>query len=268
MRAAIVGVGLIGGSLGLAWRRRGPFDTVVGVGRHTAALRAALDLGAVDEATTDLRAGVAQADLVVLAAPVRACIELLPVVAAACKGGAVITDVASTKAAIVQAGAGSPVPFVGGHPMAGSERTGVEAASADLFRGATWVVTPTASTPAAALDLVVSAIAATEARLVRMDAEAHDRYVAAASHLPQAAAVALAASVPAAALQVAAAGYRDMTRLASSSPEVWNDIFATNRENVVAAIAAMEGSLATLRQAIAAGDEAGVRALFERAARR
>jgi prephenate dehydrogenase len=264
-RVAILGVGLIGGSLGLALRARAAASRVVGVGRSEAALRRALELGAVDEVATDLARGVAGADVVVLAAPVRACIALLPAVAAAVGPGAVITDVASTKAAIVAA-APAGAAFVGGHPMAGSERTGVEAASARLFEDATWVVTPTATTPAWALERVLAMAAAAGARPVVMDAGTHDRRVAAVSHLPQAVAVALAAAVPAEALPLAARGFRDTTRLAASSPAVWNDIFATNRDNVVAAIAACEDRLAELRAAIAAGDEAAVEALFARAA--
>lgn len=265
-RAAIVGVGLIGGSLGMAWRRAGTFETVAGVGRSADALATARGLGAVDEATTDLAAGVAGAELVVLAAPVRACIALLPRVAAACAPGAVITDVASTKAAICATAADLPLVFVGGHPMAGSERGGVASARSDLFVGARWVIA--AGAPAWAEARVRRAVEAVGARPLVMDAAQHDERVAASSHLPQAVAVALAASVPMEALAVAGRGFHDTTRLAASPASVWNDVFATNRDHVVAAIARFEAELSSLRGAIAAGDEAAVAAAFARAARR
>ncbi len=267
MRAAIVGVGLIGGSVGLALRARSGCSRVVGVGRSPDALEAALRRGALDEAATDLAAGLRGADLVVLAAPVRACIGLLPAVAAAVGPDAVITDVASTKAEIVAAAPPGPA-FVGGHPLAGSERSGIEAASADLFEGATWVLTPGGATATWAVERVAALAAGLGARPVVMDAATHDRRVAAVSHLPQAVAVALAAAVPVEALPLAARGFRDTTRLADSSPEVWNDVFATNRDNVVAMIAAMEDVLGELRAAIAGGDEAAVAAIFVRAAAR
>ncbi len=265
MRMAIVGVGLIGGSLGLAMRARCTGSRVVGIGRQRGGLDAALRLGAIDEAATDLAAGVRGADLVVLAAPVRTCIALLPSVAAAVGPRTAITDVASTKAAVVAA-APPGAAFVGGHPMAGSERTGVEAATADLFTGATWVLTPAAATPAWAVERVAACAAVVGAHPVVMDAATHDRHVAAVSHLPQAVAVALAAAVPEAALPLAARGFRDMTRLAGSSAAVWNDVFATNRDNVVAMLTTMAGALGELRAAVAAGDEAAVARLFARAA--
>jgi prephenate dehydrogenase len=264
-RAAIVGVGLIGGSLGLAWRRSGHFARVVGVERDAERSRAALASGAVDEATTDLARGVAGADLVVLAAPVRACLALLPAVARAASPGAVITDVASTKADLLAAVPAGAI-FVGGHPLAGSERSGVEAAAADLFRGATWVLTPASATPAWAVARVAAAVRAAGAEPRIMEASEHDRRVALVSHLPQAVAVALAAAADGEALTLAARGFRDMTRLAESSPAVWADVFATNRGQVLAAIDAFQAALGRLRDAIAAGEDAAVAELFARAA--
>lgn len=282
-RLAILGVGLIGGSLGLRWRHCGAAQRVVGWSRHPETLRRALELGAIDEPAADVAAAVRDADAVVLCAPILACIAMAPEVVASAPAGCLITDVGSTKAAIARvmaealaaraaASEGAALPaFVGGHPMAGSERTGVEAADPYLFEQAVWAVCPPPDGPTWALSRLCRLVAAAGAHAVVMDAETHDARVAAISHLPQLAAVALAEAAGAAAardpdvLHLAGGGFRDTTRIAQSPPGFWLDVLDTNRAPVLEALDRMAALLAEIRRAVAEGDRAAVAAHFERA---
>jgi len=236
---AIYGVGLLGGSVGLAVRARGMADRIIGIGRSTERLAQAVEQGAIDEMTTDLREGCAEADLVILASTVSHIVELLPHVAAACKASALVTDVGSTKATIVEQadrlfGRRGP-HFVGSHPMAGSERSGVAHASADLFEKACCVVTPTPTTSRAATERLEEFWRLLGGRVVRLDPERHDRLVAVISHLPHVAAVAVllvAAELGEDADVLATLlgnGFRDSTRVAAGPAEVWRDICLENR---------------------------------------
>lgn len=273
-RAAIVGVGLIGGSLGLRWRARGMVGSVVGFGRHPERLQRALEVGAIDEASTDLGAALDGADLVVVCAPITATAALVGAAVAAAAPECLITDVGSTKleiaAAAQTARARLPRPplFIGGHPMAGSERAGVEAADPYLFENAVWVLCPPPDCPAEALARLTTLVEATGAHPVILDAERHDRRVAAISHVPQLAAVALAETAGLAEredpglLALAGGGFRDTTRIASSPAEMWLDVLATNRGPILEGIDALQGCLANLRAAVAAGDADAVRRHF------
>ena len=236
----VVGVGLIGGSFGLALKKAGFAGRILGVS-SPATIEAALAKGAIDAGAT-FEEGVGEADLVYLAQPILRILEQTPAVAQAAKPGALITDAGSTKAAIC-AKAEQCLPdgvlFVGGHPMAGKEGRGVGIAEAELFEGAAYVVTPS---PAAAGDpryaTLIDLIRSIGARPRRMDSHQHDRVVACTSHLPQIVSSALAASVVAqlasdADVAVAGGGLRDMTRLAESSFEMWEGIFATNRQSIL-----------------------------------
>jgi len=268
---AIVGVGLLGGSVAKAARAAALARTVVGVGRDAARLERALSDGALDRATTDLDAGVRGADFVLLAAPVLAIEALLERVWRAAPDGATLTDVGSTKAGIVRRGealaAGRPLAFVGSHPMAGSEQSGYGAARADLFEGATVLVTPTDGTEPRALKAVTGFWEALGARVSALDPEAHDRAVAAISHLPHAVADALMDAVARfapEALEFAARGFKDTTRIAASDPDMWAEIFLANRTALGASLGAFRQALATLEGAIAGGSREEIRALLAR----
>ena len=268
---AIVGVGLLGGSVAKAVRAGGLARRVVGVGRDTARLRPALEDGTLDAATTDLDTGVRKADFVLLAAPVLAIEGLLERVWRAAPEGTVITDVGSTKRNIVRAAerlaAARPLTFVGSHPLAGSEQSGYRAARADLFRGATVVVTPTDRTELAALKRATEFWEALGARVSSLDPETHDRAVAAISHLPHLIACALvdgAGRVEPSALDLAARGFRDTTRIAAGDPEMWTEIFLANRDALSASVESFQQALADLQRAIDAGAPEALRAALAR----
>jgi prephenate dehydrogenase len=248
---AIVGVGLIGGSLGLALRQRALARRVVGVGRRQAAVDRAVELGAVDAGTLDLRAGVAEAELVVLATPVRAMVELARGMADVLPRGALMTDVGSTKAGLVRSleeVAGTRFRYVGSHPMAGSERRGVDEASPGLFDGALCFVTPTPRTDPRALDALCELWQALGARVRSLDPAEHDRLLAFASHLPHLVAAALVNAAPPDALSCAGPGFRDTTRIASGDPRLWADVCLENRDRLLDALAQVEQQLRTLHR--------------------
>jgi prephenate dehydrogenase len=270
-RLAIVGVGLLGGSVAKAVRAQALAREIVGIGRDLGRLDPALRDGALDRATTDLGEGVAGADRILLAAPVLANETLLSRVWQAASPGAVLTDVGSTKGGIAAAAdrlaAGRPeVHFVGSHPMAGSEKSGYAVARVDLFQGATVVVTPTESSDAAAAKGVGEFWAALGARVVVLDPATHDRAVAAISHLPHVAAWALVDAVARfepGALSIAARGFKDTTRIAASDPDVWREILLDNREAVRGSLAAFRGALDDL-EALIDGDGVALTAFLAR----
>lgn len=268
---AIVGVGLLGGSVARAVRAGGLARRIVGVGRDMARLQPALDDGSLDAATTDLDTGVRAADLILLAVPVLALEGLLERVWRAAPDGTVITDVGSTKRNIVRAAerlaVGRALAFVGSHPLAGSEQSGYRVARADLFRGATVVVTPTETTELGALKRTTEFWEALGARVSALDPETHDRAVAAISHLPHLIACALvdgAARVEPSALELAARGFRDTTRIAAGDPDVWTEIFLANRDALSASVEAFRQALADLQRAIDAGAAAELRSALAR----
>ena len=256
-RIAVVGLGLIGGSAALALRAAG--HHVLGYARREATRALALELGAVDDAPATLGEAVA-ADVVLLAPPVLAIRDLLREMTPYLKSGTVVTDAASTKLhverwALETLPAG--VQWVGGHPMAGKETAGLEHADAALFRGRTWCIVPPPGATASAVEMVEQIALATGARTLRIDAAAHDRAVAAVSHLPFTAAAALAdAVIRDAAFRevapIAGTGLRDMTRLASGDATMHRDIVLTNRENLLDSleryVASLEHVMALLRR--------------------
>jgi prephenate dehydrogenase len=271
-RVAIVGVGLIGGSLALAGKRAGAFAHVVGAGRSQANLDLALRTGIIDEAHTDVARAVRGADLVVLAAPADACVELLTAVAAAAGPACVLTDVASVKAPIcseaVRLGVGSR--FVGAHPIAGGTATGAAAADASLFVGRTVVVTPGVA-ERAPRDTVARMWRAVGAEVLDLDADAHDGVVAVSSHLPQLLASSLCALVggdqrQALFLRLCGAGFRDTTRIAAGDAAMWTAIARENRRHLLDAVDRFAELWARVRDALARGDDAEVRALIEEGA--
>ncbi|TAK95658.1 MAG: prephenate dehydrogenase/arogenate dehydrogenase family protein [Verrucomicrobia bacterium] len=244
-KITIVGVGLLGGSLGLAIKRRKLASQVAGFVRRTASLKECERAGAVDFATTDLLAAVWDADLVILCTPLAQMKPLVNQMLPSLKRGAIVTDVGSVKASVVKdleslvAKAGAH--FVGSHPMAGAEKTGVSAAREDLFECAVCVVTPTRRTNKTAARKVEQFWKAVGCRLLKLTPETHDALVSRSSHLPHVVAATLAASVldpkaPEALAALCANGFRDTTRIASGSPEMWRDIVLANRAELRVAL--------------------------------
>jgi prephenate dehydrogenase len=270
-RLALVGLGLLGGAVATAARALGLADEIVAVGRDRERLEPARRDGVVDRVTTDLAEGVGDADFCLLATPVAALERQLAAVWAALPSRALVTDVGSTKGRIVATAEGlaarRPLAFVGGHPMAGSERAGFAEARADLFEAATVILTPTERTPADAVARVRAFWEALGGHVTVLDPATHDRAVAAVSHLPHLVADALVDAVlrmDPAFLDVAARGFRDTTRIAAASPEIWREIFLDNREALAEALAAFRKSLDHLEGVLAAGDAAAVEAELER----
>ena len=270
-RLVVVGVGLLGGSVALAARASGAAREIVGVGRDRQRLEGPLRAGLVDRITTDVAAGVDGADCVVLAATVLANERLLETIWARAPAAALLTDVGSTKRRIVTAAerlaAGRPLAFLGSHPMAGSEKSGWQVARADLFRGATVIVTPTDATEPRAIKGVSALWEALGARVSALDPETHDRTVAAISHLPHVAAWALVDAVgrfEPGALAFAARGFKDTTRIAASDPPMWRDVLLDNADAIRASLGAFRAALDELERLLAADDAAGIEALLAR----
>ncbi len=262
-RVAIIGVGLIGGSFGMALRKRGLAEEVVGIGRNLQRLRRAVELGAVDSCTLDLEEGVRGADLVYIATPVGSVLDFackaLPFVGPDC----IITDAGSTKSEICRGAdelIGNRAAFIGGHPMAGSEEAGVEAAKESLFERTTYVLTPTASTGPGVVERMRRAAEGIGARVVVMDPEAHDRCVAVISHLPHVMAAALVllarkeSEFSPQVFDLVAGSFRDMTRVAGSSPVLWRDICLSNVNAIGEAADGLKGLIDQAIELMEAGD--------------
>jgi prephenate dehydrogenase len=241
-RIAILGTGLIGGSIGLALRGRGDDVVVVGYDIDPAGLEGAVARGAIDEASESAAVAVAGADLVVLAMPVDRMEAVCRSIEGAVPPEAVVTDVGSSKSRIVGQGESSfGERFIGGHPMAGSERHGIDAADGDLFDGAWWILTPTHGTHSAPYRRVASLAAAVRARPIAIAPDVHDDLVARLSHVPQIAASALVDAAATAGdrealLGLAAGGFRDVTRIAASNPDLWVAILRSNSASVLEAL--------------------------------
>lgn len=272
-RAAIIGVGLIGGSLGMGLLAHRLAARVTGIGRHENHLRRAVAKRAVTDFTTDAARGVAGAELVVLALPVGAIAPALERIAPHLEPGTVVTDVGSTKVDIVSRAEALMPPgthFIGGHPMTGSERQGVSAADHYLFEGAYYILTPTRRTHPRALALMEAVIGGLGAGVIRLDPVRHDRITAAISHLPHLIACALMHTVcrlPGAeqTLTLAAGGFRDTTRIAAGNPEVWRDIFLSNRGPLLDMVSGYRRELERIEGILAAGEAGGLAAWLEEA---
>jgi prephenate dehydrogenase len=264
-KLTVVGVGLIGGSVALAARRRRVAARVTGVDRQPAALERALKRGLIDEAAADLACGVADAEVVVFCTPVDHIAAGVLAAAPHCRAGALLTDTGSTKAAILRELDGRLLPgvhFVGAHPLAGSEKQGPEHARANLFEGRLVVLTPPSPPDDNALSRVRAFWEALGARVEVMGAEEHDRALALTSHLPHLAAAALADVVPPDLLGLTATGFHDTTRLASGDPALWAAIFLSNRAAVLTALERLGGQLERFRQALSADDREQLEALL------
>ena len=271
-KLAIVGTGLIGGSFALALTQAGAVGEVLGVGRNASSLAHAQQLGLIDRAVDWIAAG--QADCILLAIPVGDTEAVLAQLLPHLKPGAIVTDAGSTKGNVVAAARAVMnarfSDFVPGHPIAGSEQNGPLAARADLYQAKKVVLTPEPDTNASALAIVRALWEATGAQVEILDAVLHDRIFAAVSHLPHLAAFALVDELACrtdsdAFFRFAASGFRDFTRIAGSSPEMWRDIALANREAVLAELDAYLSALQALRQSVAAGDADALLEMFSRA---
>lgn len=276
-QVAIIGVGLIGGSLGMILRRKGLADRIVGVGRRVDNLKTAVELGAIDRYVADPQEGVRGADLVVLATPVDTYERHLHEWAHCLVPGAIVSDVGSVKGPLVERSESAlpaGVYFVGGHPIAGKEKTGVAAGSDQLFKGARCILTPTTRTDPTALERVRQLWEEAGSIVLTMDPYQHDQILGAVSHLPHAVAFALMNALAELRDQQlpsldlvghSGGGLRDTTRIAASSPEMWRDIFLWNRDNVVSYIDRYTQALEALKQLIKGGNAAAIEKLLERA---
>jgi prephenate dehydrogenase len=271
MRLAIIGVGLIGGSFALALKQAKAVSRVVGVGRDPANLKLALERGAIDSIGSDAAAAARDSDLILVATPVAQFPKILGAIAPDLDAGTVVTDAGSTKRDVVAAARkalGKKISqFVPAHPIAGAEKSGVAAASAELFRGKRVVLTPLAENPAGTISKIEQAWSACGARITRMDADEHDAVLAAVSHLPHLLAFALVHDVArrdnsAQLFSFAAGGFRDFTRIASSHPEMWRDICIANRDRLLDELQSYSNELGAVRKLLAAGDGAGLEKLF------
>jgi prephenate dehydrogenase len=273
-KLVIFGVGLIGGSVALALKKAKSTAEIVGVGRSDESLQTALDLGVIDAASSDIAAAIKNADMILIAAPVAQTPSILNAIKPHLAASTVITDAGSTKSDVMQCAQdvlGAQFnQFVGGHPIAGAEKSGVTAAMADLYINKNVVLTPAAVTDTQAIQQVKTLWQACGANVSEMTAAAHDGIFAAVSHLPHLLAFALVddiASRPNAEqlFSFAASGFRDFTRIAGSHPEMWRDISLANRTALLSELEAYQQELSKLQQLLKAEDGAGLEALFERA---
>jgi prephenate dehydrogenase len=273
----IVGVGLIGGSLGMICKQQGLVETVIGTGRRVENLEQAVALRAIDRYSTELAEAASGSDLLVLATPVDTFEDALKICGPELARGAVVTDVGSVKGRLVsrmEALVREDTAVVGAHPIAGKEKSGVAAATIDLFRGARCILTPTSRTNPTALAKIRRLWEETGAVITEMDPGLHDQVLGAVSHLPHIVAYALVNAIasieesqtPDVDLQaLSGGGYRDTTRIAASSPEMWRDICLWNRDNLVAQIDEYMSCLDRFRGLIKSGDSEGLFREMDRA---
>jgi prephenate dehydrogenase len=265
---AIVGVGLIGTSIGLAARRRGLAGRVVGHDCRTTALDTARSRGAIDAATSTIAQAVGQAQVVVVCTPVEQIANHVIESALAGAPGTLVTDTGSTKGAIVadvEARLPPGVNFVGSHPLAGSEKQGAEHADAALFEGKVAVVARTPRTDPVALDQASGFWTSLGMRVRLMDPREHDWALAVTSHLPHLTAAALASVLPEQLHELAAGGFRDSTRVAAGEPAIWTGIFTQNRSNIRKALDSLDLVIARFRTALESTDQAEIAELLARA---
>ncbi|MFN3467955.1 MAG: prephenate dehydrogenase [Candidatus Brocadiales bacterium] len=271
---SIVGPGLIGGSIGLGLKARNLARRVVGVGHRDASLKKALEMRAIDHATKDLGEGVRDADIVILCTSVKLIPEIAKKIMPWMKVGSILTDVGSTKGCIVKKiralSRGSRnipdrgVKFIGGHPLAGSEQRGIAAARPDLFQGATCILTPV-DRNAQARDTVKGMWEALGAEVRFLSPEEHDLIIAFISHLPQLVATCLVNTLRPGQLAFTARGFKDLTRIASSDPSLWQDILLQNREALLEAITDFQNEIVLIKKILLGKDSKRLFARLKRA---
>ncbi|MDP2682147.1 MAG: prephenate dehydrogenase/arogenate dehydrogenase family protein [Deltaproteobacteria bacterium] len=273
-KVAIIGVGLIGGSLAIILREKGIAKNIVGIGRGLKNLETAKKLGVVDSYTQDVREGVKGADLVVVAIPVASIARVIKEALPSLKKGAIVTDVGSVKKIIVdeiEKILPDTIHFIGGHPIAGTENAGVEAAFPTLFQKRRCILTPTKKTNKAALKKVKKLWEIAGSEVILMDADKHDKILAVVSHLPHVVVYSLVNTVSSindfneSLVKYSAGGFKDFTRIASSPPEMWRDICLLNKDAILDVIRRFQNTLKGLEEMIKAGDGDGLQKEFEKA---
>ncbi len=271
-QVSIIGLGLIGGSLGMALRRRKIARRVIGFARHEATIRRAKAKGAIDDGCTELCPnGLSESDLVVIATPPSTVPAIARRVARLARGPLILSDVASTKAGIVRSverALPGRASFVGAHPMAGSERSGIEAADARLFDGAICIVTPTSRTRPAALAKVVSLWRRVGCRVERLSPDRHDALVAQVSHVPHLAAAALTLFPERQALRLSGGGFADATRIALGDPSLWEEICRANPREIARALGQLISELSVMKALVHRGKFLRLRKQFDTARRK
>jgi len=253
-KVAIIGVGLIGGSIGLAIKKRGLAAEVVGMSRRKKSLRTALQKGAIDRGAQEM--GIVRgADLMIFATPVSLILKLAPLLRKIIKPECIVSDVGSTKKEIVSRLEKIFPNYVGCHPLAGSEKRGIAHARPDIFRNSLCIMTPTKNTKAKVKEKVKKLWNQLGAKVVYLDAKVHDEALSFSSHLPHLAAFSLIGIVPRKYLRFAAGGLKDSTRIAASDSQLWADIFLSNKTNVLSAVDALQGNLSRIKSAIKKKDK-------------
>jgi len=269
-KVTIVGVGLIGGSVGLALKKRRLAKKIVGAARHASTLTTALKMGAIDEGTQDVREAAKDADLILFATPVASIPKLIEICLPKIKRGALLSDVGSTKEEItrkIEKILPQGIHFVGAHPLAGSEKNGVEYARADLFRGSLCLLAKTKKTRPQGLRKLAKLWQALGARTAVVSCKAHDRILSQISHLPHLAAVALIDAADKNSIKFAASGFKDATRIAAGEPVMWRDICITNKKEILHSIDKYIRAMSKLRTAVKCGDSKVLMRQFTRARR-
>lgn len=267
-RITIIGLGLIGGSLALAIKEKKLAKEVIGVSRRNATINYAINKGIVDKATLDLRKGVKFSDLVIITAPVFKIVDIAKRIAPFLKKGAIVVDAGSTKKYIVkniENILNKDAYFVGAHPVSGSEKSGIRFADKDLFKGAYCILTETAHVNSQALNKVKSFWQKLSMKTVIMKPGEHDIVLSKISHLPHACAVSLVNAAGEKNLKLAAGGFRDTTRIASGEPELWKDIFLTNKVNLIKDISRLKKELGKIEAALKNDDSRVLLKLLTRA---
>ncbi len=273
-KIVIFGVGLIGGSVALALKKAGSRAEIVGVGRTAESLQTAIHLGVIDRASDNIADAIEHADLILIATPVAQTSAILSAIQPHLASNTIITDAGSTKTdvlACAQQILGAKVSqFIGGHPIAGAEKSGVSAATADLYCNKNVVLTPDATTTSSAIERVKSLWEICGAKVTSMTAADHDRIFAAVSHLPHLLAFALVDDIASRSnaeqlFSYAASGFRDFTRIAGSHPEMWRDISLANKTALLEEINAFQAELNTIKHLLENGDGRALQALFDRA---
>lgn len=272
-KLAIIGVGLMGGSLALALREKGEVGEVVGIGRGIDNLKEAKELGVIDSYTQNIMEGVKGADVVLVATPVGSIVDIIANNQKHMQDGAIITDVGSVKGDIVEGVdklLNDRLHFIGGHPIAGTEKSGASAAFPELYQGSRCILTPTKKTDKSALDKVVSMWKTAQAEVVVMGTDEHDKILAAISHLPHMVAYALVNTVDdikdfeEGIIKYSAGGFKDFTRIASSHPEMWLDICLMNKVAIIDMIDRFAAQLGDIRTMVEKGDAKGLLENFKK----
>jgi prephenate dehydrogenase len=261
-KVTIVGIGLLGGSLGLAIKKKKLAGSVVGFFRHKDKIRQALQMGFLDAGTDDFREAIRESDFIILASPVSDIIKRLRELKKL-KTKALLTDIGSTKSEIVKTGRG--LNFIGSHPLAGSEKSGMAHARGNLFKGSLCLLTPPHEVSSLSLAKLSRFWKCLGTKTIVLSCDEHDRILAFVSHLPHVAAFALMKTIPNKTLSFAAGGLKDTTRIALSNPKIWNDILLSNKKRVLKSIKAFEETLAEIKKALLENDTSKLTSLLAQA---